>query len=125
MATINDRFRQVREVIGVSQEEFAAKANRTRSEIKNIEYGKTVPKPEVVSSVCFVWDINEIWLRTGEGEMFRELSVDEELSAFFGDIIHDQSDDFKRRFFSVLSKLPESDWEILLNLAESLAKRKD
>ena len=44
MSTINERFREVREYLNLSQDEFATKANRTRSEIKNIEYNKTSPK---------------------------------------------------------------------------------
>ena len=110
----------------MSQDEFANKLGlKSRGKIANIEYGKTMPDDAFLQLICATFGANETWIRTGEGEMFRELSLDEELSAFFGDITRSQSDDFKKRFFSVLSKLPESDWEVLLNLAESLAKRKD
>lgn len=71
METINERFRQVREALHKSQEAFAQEAGRTRSEVKNIEYGKTVPKEEVIKSVCKAHGIDETWLRTGTGEMLR------------------------------------------------------
>ena len=123
---MTERIKQLRESLNMSQDEFANKLGlKSRGKIANIEYGKTVPDDAFLRLICATFDVNETWLRTGEGEMFRELSPDEELSAFFGDIIRGQSDDFKKRFFTVLSKLPESDWEVLLNLAESLAKRKD
>ena len=71
METINERFRQARVALHKSQETFAQEAERTRSEIKNIEYGKTVPKEEVIKSVCKAHGIDETWLRTGTGEMLR------------------------------------------------------
>ena len=79
VSTINERFRQAREFLGLSQEEFAIQANRTRSEIKNIEYGKTVPKPEVISAVCSAHGISPHWLKTGEGEMRQQRSREEEI----------------------------------------------
>lgn len=71
METINERFRQARVALHKSQETFAQEAGRTRSEVKNIEYGKTVPKEEVIKSVCKAHGIDETWLRTGTGEMLR------------------------------------------------------
>ena len=71
METINERFRQARVALHKFQETFAQEAGRTRSEIKNIEYGKTVPKEEVIKSVCKAHGIDETWLRTGTGEMLR------------------------------------------------------
>lgn len=123
---MSERIRQLRELLNMSQDEFANKLGlKSRGKIANIEYGKTVPDDAFLQLICATFNVNETWLRTGEGDAFRELSLDEELAAFFGDVIRTQPDDFKKRFFSVLSKLPESDWEVLLNLAESLAKRKD
>lgn len=123
---MSERIKLLRESLNMSQDEFANKLGlKSRGKIANIEYGKTMPDDAFLQLICATFGVNETWIRTGEGEMFRELSLDEELSAFFGDITRSQSDDFKKRFFSVLSKLPESDWEVLLNLAESLAKRKD
>lgn len=121
---INERFRQVRNALDVSQDDFATKANRTRSEIKNIEYGKTAPKSEVVNAVCRAWNINEQWLRTGEGEMFVALSRDEEIAAFIGDVLRDPGEDsFRRRFVSMLSRLSEADWAVLERMALALSNK--
>lgn len=69
MSTINERFREVRKSLSLSQDDFAARANRTRSEISNIEYNKTSPKEEVIKAVCSAHGISETWLKSGEGEM--------------------------------------------------------
>lgn len=122
MSTINERFRQLREAKGLSQEDFASGAHRTRSEIKNIEYSKTTPKEEVILSVCAAYGVNESWLRTGEGEMLCPVSRDAEIAAFMGDVMRGESGDFRRRLVSVLARLDVSEWELLEKMARKLAE---
>lgn len=122
MSTINERFRRLREEKGLSQEEFARGAHRTRSEIKNIEYGKTVPKEEVIQSVCAAYSVNETWLRTGEGEMFKPVSKDAELAAFLGDIMHGETADFRRRLVAALARFGPDEWELLERMVSRLAE---
>ena len=121
MSTINERFRCLRENKGLSQEAFASGAHRTRSEIKNIEYGKTEPKEEVVQSICAAYNVNENWLRTGEGEMYRSVSRDAEIASFMGDIMRGEDADFRRRLISVLARLDVDEWELLEKMALKLA----
>lgn len=121
MPTINERFREAREILRKSQEEFASKASRTRSEIKNIEYGKTNPKPEVVQSVCQAWGIDRTWLETGEGEPFLQGSRDEQIADFMNDVMKSESDDFRRRMIAALSKLSVAEWEVLESMAVQMA----
>lgn len=66
MSTINERFREARGELKLSQEEFASRANRSRSEIKNIEYNKTSPKEEVINAVITAHNINPDFLREGK-----------------------------------------------------------
>ena len=122
MPTINERFRLLRETKGLSQEDFASRIHRTRSEIKNIEYGKTTPKEEVIQSVCAAYGVNESWLRTGEGEIFKPISKDAELAAFLGDIMHGESADFRRRLVAALARFGPDEWELLERMVNHLAE---
>ena len=122
MPTINERFRLLRETKGLSQEDFASRIHRTRSEIKNIEYGKTTPKEEVIQSVCAAYGVNESWLRTGEGEIFKPISKDAELAAFLGDIMHGESADFRRRLVAALARFGPEEWELLERMVNHLAE---
>lgn len=121
MSTINARFLQLRNALGMSQEGFASGAHRTRSEIKNIEYEKTSPKEEVIQSVCSAYNVNESWLRSGEGEMFLPVSRDEEIAAFMGSIAKSGDEDFRRRLVTVLCRLDTAEWELLEKMALKLA----
>ena len=56
--------------------------------------------------------------------MFRELSRDQALANFFGDVLRGESDDFRKRFIAMLSRLDTTDWEALERMAAKLVARK-
>lgn len=128
MSTINDRFRQIREQLGKSQEEFASKASRTRSEIKNIEYGKTLPKPEVIQSICQAWGIDRIWLETGAGEPFRPADRNEQIAKVLAHAISG-NDTARDRLIRAFSQLPDEMFDqaekILEEVVTNLQKEKE
>ena len=127
MDTINDRFLEVRKAESLSQEDFARKINRTRSEIKNIEYKKTSPKEEVIQSICRVYGVDEVWLRTGVGEMFRPRTREDEITAFFADLLSFDATDFQRDFVAILATLSPEAWDLMekkLNELAELSRRR-
>lgn len=96
----------MREMLGVSQDDFASKADRTRSEIKNIEYGKTCPKPEVITAVCKAWGINRVWLVDGIGEPFRPMDRDEQIAAVLSQASNSTATS-RDRIIRALAMLPD------------------
>ena len=54
--------------------------------------------------------------------MFVQLSRDEEIAAFVGSVLAGAEDNFKRRFIAMLSKLNESDWELLEKMVDIIKK---
>lgn len=121
METINERFRQLRKSTGLSQEEFAQKARRTRSEIKNIEYDKTEPKDAVIKSVCDAHGVNEVWLRTGAGDMYTPRTREEELAAIFASVLI--SDDAKSRLIRAMARMPDEAFPAFARFLEGLVKQ--
>ena len=119
---MNERISLIRKEAGLTQEEFGTRiGNLSRNYIWMIEKGDRTPSDRTISDICREFNVSEEWLRTGEGEMFVQRSRDEELSAFFGDILSDESE-FKRRFMSVLSRLNEDEWAMLERMANSLVE---
>lgn len=118
---MNERIKAIRLALGLSQDEFGRRLGVTRGAITNIELNKVDPKPLFVDLICREFNVNEEWLQTGEGEMFLQRSRDEELAAFFGDVLNGQPD-FKRRLISVLSRLSTDQWEMLADMANMLVE---
>lgn len=83
---MNDRIKQLRLTLGLSQEEFGNRLGMGRGAITNIELKKVEPKPLLVSLICREFRVSEAWLRTGEGEMFLPVDADEELAQVLAEI---------------------------------------
>ncbi len=75
---MNERIRQLRKSLGLTLEEFGAKVGVGKTAISNIENGNRNLTDQMFLSICREWNVNEEWLRTGEGDMFREMSRAEE-----------------------------------------------
>lgn len=127
MKTINDRFRQIYKDSGLSQEAFAKEIKRGRGEIANIIYDKTEPKDNIIDVVCACFGINKEWLLTGEGEMKKQLTEDDELTSLFSKLMReDDSENLaraKRAFIAEMLKLDPAAWEKILEIAKILSEK--
>lgn len=120
MDTIASRIIQLVEVFGGNKSEFARKISVTPAYISKLsKQPESVPSDRTIADICREFNVSEEWLRTGEGEMFVQKTRDEELSAFFGDLLSGEPD-FRRRFMAVLSRLSENEWAMLEQMADKL-----
>lgn len=117
---MNERIKEARKALGLSQDEFGRRLGVTRGAVTNIELNKVEPKPLFVDLICREFDVNEEWLRTGAGPMFIEKTRDEELAEFFGKALAGDPD-FRRRLLSAMSRLSEEQWAMLEEVAQRLA----
>lgn len=67
---MNERIKKIRRYFDLTQQEFADRLGTTRNNIAGYETGRRSPSVAVVSSICDKFNVNEHWLRTGEGGMF-------------------------------------------------------
>lgn len=66
---MKDRIRKIRKDSGLTQSQFGAVIGVAQTTIAGYENGsREVPNSAIVS-ICREFDINETWLRTGEGPM--------------------------------------------------------
>lgn len=72
MEAINTRFKAVRQALGKTQKEFANGLGFGQAGISALELGTRVMSTYHIKAVCSIYNVNEHWLRTGEGEMFCE-----------------------------------------------------
>lgn len=119
MSDLSQRIRKVIDTIGIKKTIFAEKLNVSQAFVSQMCSGASQPSDRTIADICRTFDVNEDWLRTGEGEMFVQKSRDEQLAAFFGDVLSGEPD-FRRRFIAVLSRLNEDEWKLLENMAAKL-----
>lgn len=98
---MNTRITLIRKSLNISQKEFGATIGLKPSSMNDIEHGKCAVTERVIIAICARFNVNEQWLRTGEGEMF----VD--------------NLDFKK-FFEIYSKLNKPLQDFLFQCAKNL-----
>ena len=120
---IKDRIKQLRKAKGLTQFEFADRLKVSRNNIAGYETGRTEPSGAAISLICRTFSISETWLRTGEGEMFSDTAREEEIAAFMGDVLAAESEDFRKRFISMLSSLSVDEWRLIEEKAKELVEK--
>lgn len=68
--TINQRLKEVRENLGLSQADFAARAGISSPTIWNIENTDRETSTKTIRSIVEAFNINPEWLNSGKGDMF-------------------------------------------------------
>lgn len=122
---IGERIEILRKDLSMSRRVFGERLGVSESVIVNIEYDR-LKRPDQKESlyklICKEFNVNEEWLRTGNDEMFIQLTRDQLITDFAADLIM-ENDTFKKRLVEALAKLDESEWDVLEKLAESLIKK--
>ena len=120
---MNERLKKLRKELDLTQQKFAEKLGVKRNTVGQWECGINPLTDQTIFSICREFDVNETWLRTGEGEMFLEMSKDEQIESFIGDLLKDEEESFKRRLISGLAALDETGWKVLEEFLDSIQKK--
>ena len=119
--TLGERIKKVRKNLDLTQQEFADRIGMKRNSIAQVETGRNT-SDQTITSICREFNVNEVWLRTGEGEIFVQMSRSQEIAEFVGKALQGEEDNFKRRFIAMLSRLDENDWAVLEKMVNEMKK---
>ena len=127
MKNINERFRELRIACDKTQTEWSKILGLSRSGVSDIEAGRrNVTEQHLI--MLSNWNekpINIEWLRTGSGEMFRELNRQQEIAKLSADLFKSEKESFKSRLIMALAELDDDEWKMLESIAVKIANKKD
>lgn len=67
-----NRLKELRKALNLNQTKFAAALGIGQSTLGMMEVGKREIGERHIKTICAIYNVNEQWLRTGEGPMFNE-----------------------------------------------------
>lgn len=120
MRPIKDRIKTLRKALGLTQQEFADKIGIKRGAVANYELGRNEPIDAVLSLICREFHVDEHWLRTGEGEMFVRMSLEEELAQYAAQVLTDPAQELQRELLRIMARLDPQDWSALERIAKKI-----
>ena len=125
--TTNTRIKAVRTTLKLSQAEFGNKIGLSQNNIWRIEKGERVPSDRAIRDICREYGVDDVWLRTGVGEMFRPRTREDEITTFCADLLGPDATDFQRDFVAILATLSPEAWDLMekkLNELAELSRRR-
>ena len=124
MKTIAERIMMVVDALGISKSDFARQLSLTPAYISKL--GKNtdaVPSDRTISDICREFRVSEVWLRTGEGEMFLRQTEAEQLAEVLVRMELDQDDPFISMITSAVKsyyKLSETEKAAISKLVDGM-----
>ena len=114
---MNERIKALRKRLGLTQQAFADRLKIARGNIGAYEVGKNAPSDAVISLICKEFNVNEIWLRTGEGgddNMFTKVNEEDRFSINLGKLSRTENQMAR----NMLNAIAEADQEKLKHIEE-------
>lgn len=123
---LNERIKELRRTLNLTQQEFADRIGVKRNTVATYEGGRNTPIDSVVSLICREFNVNEEWLRTGQGEMFKAIPEEDEVAVYVSDLLESNGEnDFYNIIIEVMrtyDELDEKSKKVLMAYSERLMK---
>ena len=116
---MHTRINEIVKKSGLNKTEFAKRLGLSQPFVSRICSGESTPSDRTIQDICREFGCDEVWLRTGEGEPFRQETRQEQIMRFAVQTIKG-SDEFRKSFVSMLAKLDPEDWENLSKIYRKL-----
>lgn len=131
--TQSERVKKVRKSKEMTMEKFGERLGVTRTAISNIEKGYRGLTEQMLKAICREFNVNEEWLRTGDGDMPQKLSEEEEIADLVSDVLENgKNNEFYGIILEIIrtyNELSPGSQEVIKNfskkLGENLSKKKE
>lgn len=112
---MNDRIKILRKNLKMNQEEFGIALGVTKTAVCYWESGRRSLTEQIFKSICREFNVNEIWLKTGEGEIFNNnSSLLNQLCKEYG------CDDLEKNMILEYFKLSSSQRQTIKNYVQNI-----
>lgn len=109
---MKDRIEFIIKSQNVKKVEFARRLELSQAFVSQMCSGAAKPSDRTIKDICRQFGVNEVWLRTGEGEPFKERTREEDIMRSTVQTIKG-SNEFRKQMAWMFSQLDEEDWENL------------
>ena len=122
MDGLSERISAVIDHFGMKKTTFAERLNVSQAFVSQLCSGVKQPSDRTISDICREFDVNEDWLRTGEGQMLKPKSRNEELFEFAAKVAEGDPGSIQAQLLAVMSRLTDEQWEVLAQVAREFVE---
>lgn len=122
---MNERIKALRKSLDLSQSAFGDRLGVKQNTVATWESGARTPSDAIIKSICREFGVDEVWLRHGEGEMFKSRSWKEDVAAYMGQLLGDQRSEFEQNIIEFMANTTPEQWDMLIDILRPLVKNID
>ncbi len=118
---MNERIRNLRKYLGLTMEKFGEQLGVGKTAISNIENGNRNVTEQMCKSICREFNVNEDWLRNGNGEMF--FIPKDETAMIVSDLLESTDNTFYNLILDIVKtyqNLKPTDQDIIKTICQQL-----
>ena len=115
------RLKELRKACGITQKAMADKLGLKQNTIATYEIGKLSPSDRTIADICREFNVNENWLRTGEGKMFVQLTENAQFDLVCQELKFSGKHEVIKQILMVYWDLPDDKKDIVDKLVEDIA----
>lgn len=114
---MNERIKELRKKLGLSQKEFANSLGISDAAVSKIESGINNPADNTIRLICATYHVNYIWLTEGRGDMLMPMDTDMLVEKYMPN-----ESEFAKSIMKAFAKLPDEEWVRLRDMIEQIKK---
>ena len=119
---MHTRINQIVKESGLTKTDFAKRLGLSQPHVSRICNGESVPSDRTIQDICREFGCDPVWLRTGEGEPFRQETRQELIMRFAVQTVKG-SNEFRKALVAMLATLDDSEWDGLEKLLDKMLEQ--
>ena len=120
---MNERTLEIIKTLGIKKTEFAKRLNLSQPYVSELCSGKKLPSDRTIADICREFNIDENWLRTGEGEMRIQLTENAQFDLVCQELKFSGKHEVIKQILMVYWDLPDDKKDIVDKLVEDIAEK--
>lgn len=120
---MNGRIKQVRKLKKLSQTAFGEPLGASRDMINNVENGRAAVSDMMITAICRVYNVDEVWLRTGTGQPFPKKSRRDVIDEYIGQLSEGKRSDIEQLLIEFMAETTVEEWKELSAVFRRLADK--
>lgn len=124
MGGIEDRIRIIVDFkYNKNKSAFARDLNITPAFAAQLYSGLRSPSERTISDICRVCCVDEVWLRTGAGEPFRQKTRREQIDEYIGQLSEGKRSDLEQLLIEVMAETTVEEWQALATFLRKITEK--
>ena len=94
--TQGERVKEIRKYLNLTMEKFGERLGVGKTAISKLENNERNLTDQMAISICREFNVNETWLRAGEGEMFKPKPPEDEVGYYVEELLENEDNPLYR-----------------------------